>query len=176
MLTLLFAWTIFFMAPTVGPELQASQGQEQDQNPPRYIKERQFQLKDLQVEELKLGEKLDKKLKTWVMDTDAKRSEGLMFVLDGDMTQDQSMIFVFKDPEVLRFWMKNTYIPLDIAYLDSNGYIVKTWTMVAFDTFTDYTSIRPAKYALEMKQGTIKRLNLLAGQKIEIPAKVKAKE
>ena len=79
MLTLILAWTLALVAPVHQPTLQ----DDQDQKPPRYIKERQFQLKDLQVEELLAGEanretgKQDHKLKTWVMDTDPKRSEGL---------------------------------------------------------------------------------------------------
>lgn len=153
------------------PASQNSQPKEQ-----RYIRSRLFQLKDLQVEELKVGAKLEHKFKTWVMDTDAKRQEGMMFLLNEDVADDQAMIFVFDKSETLSFWMKNTYIPLDIAYMDANGKIVKTYTMQALDVYTDYTSKLPAKYALEMKKGIMLKLGIAVGQKVEIPEKVKAKE
>ncbi len=170
MLTIALAMTLALLGE---PQQQTTQ---QEQKPPRHISQRQFQLKDLQVEEIKLGEKLEHKMKVWVMDTEAKRQEGLMFVQDGDMTKEQGMIFVFKQAEILSFWMKNTYIPLDIAYLDTNGRIVMTYTMRELDIYSDYGSRYPAKYALEMKKGTMQRLGIKAGQKIEIPDKVKAKE
>ncbi len=176
MLTLILAMTLGLTANSV--EVQ----QHKDERVYRNIPQRKFQLKDLQLEELWVGE-IDKetgkpqhKLKSWVMDTDAKRSEGLMFVLDGDIKTDESMIFAFKEAEEQRFWMMNTYIHLDIAYIGADFKIVKTYTMLAHDTTTNYTSVKPAKYVLEMKQGTIKRLGMKLGQTVSIPDKVKAKE
>lgn len=168
MLTALIAFALVHI-DFAEPQDQAAKEQ-------RYIRSRQFQLKDLQVEELKVGVKQEHKFKTWVMDTDAKRQEGMMFLLNEDVADDQAMIFVFDKAETLSFWMKNTYIPLDIAYIDTNGKIVKTYTMQALDVYTDYTSKLPAKYALEMKKGTMLKLGILVGQKVEIPEKVKAKE
>jgi uncharacterized membrane protein (UPF0127 family) len=173
MLTILLAISLSLLQP---------QQQQQEQKPPRVIPQRQFQLKDLQVEKLRVGEVDEKtgrpqhELTCWVMDTNAKRAEGLMFVQDTDIKADQGMIFVFSKPEVQRFWMMNTYIHLDIAYIGADYRIVKTYTMLAHDTTTDYTSVYPAKYVLEMKQGTIKRLGMKVGQKVEIPDKVKSKE
>ncbi len=170
------------MALTNGSATVQDGQHHQDERVYRNIPERKFQLKDLQREDLWVGE-IDKetgkpqhKLKSWVMDTHDKRQEGLMFVLDGDIKAEEGMIFVFKEPEVQRFWMMNTYIHLDIAYIGADYKIVKTWTMLAHDTTTDYSSIRPAKYVLEMKIGTLKRLGMKLGQTVSIPDKVKAKE
>ena len=149
--------------------------QDQKQKPPRYNRFRRNQLKDLQIVELKLGTKLQHKFTTWVMDVEDKRQEGMMFLEAQDVAKNQAMIFVFKEDEVLGFWMKNTLIPLDIAYVTSEGTIVKTYTMRAHDTISDYGSRSKAMYAIEFRSGTFKKLGIKTGQKVEIPDTVKAK-
>ena len=161
--------------PDALPGLQDGQDQ-QKQKPPRENRYRRNQLKDLQVVELKLGTKLQHKFTTWVMDTEGKRQEGMMHLEDEDVAKNQAMIFVFKKEEVLSFWMMNTLIPLDIAYVNEKGTIVKTYTMRALDTITSYTSVSPAMYAIEFEAGTFRRLGIKSGQKVEIPDKVKAKD
>ena len=159
--------------PDAGQGIQDAQDQKQKE--PRNNRFRQNQLKDLQVVELKLGTKLQHKFTTWVMDTEDKRQEGMMFLEDQDVSKTQAMIFVFKEDLPLSFWMMNTLIPLDIAYVNANGTIVKTYTMRAHDITSNYGSRSPAKYAIEFKAGTFRRLGIKAGQKVEIPDKVKAK-
>lgn len=159
--------TMMIQAP-----VQSAQAQ---QDPPmREIRQRTFQLKDLKVAELGLPE--GHKLKTWVMDTEAKRQEGMMFLRDTDFSERQGMIFVFKTAEPLRFWMKNTYVPLDIAYISKGGRINSTYTMKAFDTVTDYSSKGDSMYALEVKEGLFKKLGIKAGDTVTIPAWVKSDE
>ncbi|HXH60592.1 MAG TPA: DUF192 domain-containing protein [Fimbriimonadaceae bacterium] len=172
MLTLAIAALLLSGSPA---SPQQSQGGQQEKEP-RYNQFRKFQLKDLQVVELKVGEKEEHKLRTWVMDTELKRQEGMMFLEDQDVANDRAMIFAFNRAQLLSFWMKNTYIPLDIAYMGATGRILKTYTMRPLDTYTDYGSRYPAKYALEMKQGTIDRLGMKVAQTIKIPDDVKAKD
>ena len=162
--------------PEAALGLQDGQDQKKEQKQPRYNQYRRNQLKDLLVVQLKLGTKLQHKFTAWVMDTDDKRSEGMMFLHDQDVAKNQAMIFVFKEEDVLSFWMMNTLIPLDIAYVNEKGTIVKTYTMRAHDTITSYTSASPAMYAIEFEAGTFRRLGIRAGQKVEIPDKVKAKD
>jgi uncharacterized membrane protein (UPF0127 family) len=88
-----------------------------------------------------------------IADTPEEHSEGLMFVRDID--PDTGMLFRFKYPRVLSFWMKNTYVPLDIAFADSTGKIVKTETMIPM-SLRSVTSGRPCVMALEVPAGTLK--------------------
>jgi uncharacterized membrane protein (UPF0127 family) len=141
---------------------------------PRFISQRYFQLKDLKTAKITLKEKHP--LTAWVMDDNPKRTEGMMFVKDTDITEQQAMIFVFSVAQELRFWMRNTLVPLDIAYIDPNGRIVKTYTMRALDENTDYSSQGRAMFALETKAGLFKKLEIKAGDYVQIPSTVKAKD
>lgn len=153
-------------------------GQEQE---PKINPYRQFQLHTLQKSVVtttaEAGEKAGEELKfdVWVMDEEAKRQEGMMFLEEEDFTEFQGMIFVFRNAQLLSFWMRNTFVPLDIAYLDANGVAVQTYTMKPFDVTTDYGSRRPAKYALEVKAGTFEKYGLRAGTKFNIPEDLVAK-
>ena len=62
----------------------------------------------------------------------------------------------------------NTPTPLDIAYAQTDGTIVTIRTMKPFDTST-YSSVFPAKFALEVKAGTFKELGIFEGDKIMLP-------
>jgi uncharacterized membrane protein (UPF0127 family) len=139
----------------------------------RHVPQRQFQLKDLQVVKLKLNKKHE--YTCWVMDREAKRQEGMMFLESSDWKKNEGMIFAFKRAQPLSFWMKNTYVPLDIAYLDGNGKILNMYTMQPLDVTTNFYSKGYAKYAVELKAGTFKKLKIKAGMRFEIPKTVKPK-
>lgn len=97
--------------------------------------------------------------------------EGLMHVPTAEIADDQGMLFVFPDESVRGFWMRNTIAPLDIAFARMNGTIVKIWQMPPL-TLQTYSSIEPAMFALEVKQGTFERLGIKEGDRLEIPASV----
>ena len=99
--------------------------------------------------------------------------EGLMHVPTSEIADDQGMLFVFPDESVRGFWMRNTIAPLDIAFARMNGTIVKIWQMPAL-TLQTFSSIEPAMFALEVKQGTFGRLGIKEGDRLEIPASVLA--
>lgn len=80
--------------------------------------------------------------------TPEERALGLMFRTY--LAPDSGMLFVFEKEETLRFWMKNTYIPLAIAFIDANGVITDILEMTPLDTITPYTSSKPVRYALEV--------------------------
>jgi uncharacterized membrane protein (UPF0127 family) len=126
---------------------------------------RQFPLASLPQRVMRIGKG---SLHIWVMSTEAKREEGLMFVTNAQIKNDQAMLFVFPAPALQDFWMKNTLIPLDIAFIGANDVVLNTTRMKAED-LTPVPSNGPAKYALEMKVGTLKRLGIHAGMHVRIP-------
>jgi len=111
----------------------------------------------------------------WVADTEAERERGLMFVTAAEMADlpngtKRGMLFIFDHESYLTFWMKNTIIPLDIVYLDSNGKVVATHTMLPLDTrLGQYPSGSPARYAIEVNANVFTDLGVKAGDRIEIP-------
>lgn len=78
------------------------------------------------------------------------RERGLMY--RESLDPGRGMLFVFPDVQTRSFWMKNTFIPLDIAYLDANLRIVDIQAMEPMDENT-YPSARPAMFALEVPMG-----------------------
>lgn len=86
----------------------------------------------------------------------------------GEPEIHRGMLFVFSDERPLSFWMYNTIIPLDIAYLNSEGVIVRTHTMAPLET-RSYPSVEPARMALEVRAGLFERLGITAGDRAEIP-------
>jgi uncharacterized protein len=85
-----------------------------------------------------------------VVTTPEQRAKGLMNRFS--LQPDHGMLFVFEEPQPLGFWMKNTYIPLSIAFVDVTGTIVNIEDMKPQDETTHW-SRGFALYAVEMKQG-----------------------
>jgi uncharacterized membrane protein (UPF0127 family) len=100
-----------------------------------------------------------------IAETEQSRNRGLMFREKMDF--NRGMLFVFERSKTRSFWMKNTYIPLDIAYIDKNGTINEIYTMKPLDYSIIYNSIKPAMFALEVNAGWFKKNNISAGSKIE---------
>jgi uncharacterized protein len=99
-----------------------------------------------------------------VAETMEERATGLMNRFS--LQPDHGMLFVFEKPEPLSFWMKNTYIPLSIAFIDAGGRIVNIEDM-APQTETTHWSHGPALYALEMRKGWFVERGIKAGDRVE---------
>lgn len=114
----------------------------------------------------------------WIADDADERERGLMFVTREQMAAPNDgarlgMIFAFTYEQQLNFWMKNTIIPLDIAYLDSDGVVVGMHTMIPLDArFGQYPSGSPARFAVEVNAYVFSDLGLAVGDRIEIPPSV----
>ena len=103
------------------------------------------------------------KLKAEIAADANTRTVGLMNRFS--LKPDHGMLFVFAQSEPLAFWMKNTFVPLSIAYIDSKGVIVNIMDMKPQDEST-HPSAGPAMFALEMKQGWFKERGIVAGDKV----------
>ena len=88
-----------------------------------------------------------------VADEPTERAKGLMF--RKDLPKGHGMLFVFDEPEVLSFWMKNTVIPLDILFFGGDEQFVSSATMnpCKEDPCPVFSSTGMAKYALEVPVG-----------------------
>ena len=99
-----------------------------------------------------------------VVSTPEQRATGLMNRFS--LQPDHGMLFVFEQPQPLGFWMKNTFIPLSIAFIDVDGKIVNIEDMRPQDESTHW-SRGVALYALEMKQGWFAGKKIAAGDVIK---------
>lgn len=102
-------------------------------------------------EEIKVGEE---RLSVEVVDTPETRAKGLMG--REHLAEGRGMLFVYPAPEQLNFWMKNTRIPLSIAFFDETKRLINMTDMdppQAGQPLTIYRSEGPALYALEVPQG-----------------------
>jgi len=84
------------------------------------------------------------------------------------LDEDRGMIFIYSHPVTSSFWMKDTHIPLSIAFINSEGRIISIQDMEPDNDRKTYSPPRPFLYALEMNQGWFKRNNVRVGDKVEI--------
>lgn len=96
--------------------------------------------------------------------TDADRQQGLMNRTR--MGASEGMVFDFGAPAGVCMWMKNTLIPLSVAFIDSEGKIVNIEDMQP-ETTDSHCAKKTVRYALEMNQGWFKQKNVKPGTKID---------
>ena len=86
------------------------------------------------------------------------------------LAEDAGMLFVYPEERELSFWMKDTLIPLSIAFMDSEGRIVDLQDMKALDEDPPhYVSAEPARYALEVNEGFFDEEGVEVGDRAELP-------
>lgn len=109
-------------------------------------------------------------------DREALRSQGLSRVTDPALAGIDGMLFVFDDDTTTGFWMKDTVIPLSLAFADSEGTVISTADMDPCPAGTDpcptTRSPEPYRLAIEVPQGALGQWGLRPGARIEHPSGV----
>jgi len=97
-------------------------------------------------------------LDVYLAKTDEQRRRGLMFVRN--MPERTGMLFIYDKDEVHSMWMKNTYIPLDIVFLLSDGSVSSIIQDTVPLTLKSQASREPVRYVLELNAGTARQLGI----------------
>ena len=100
--------------------------------------------------------------------TPAEMERGLMFRTA--LAPDRGMLFLYADDRPVSFWMKNTYIPLDLFFIDRHGAIVGIAERAVPLSTALIPSEMPVRAVLEVNGGTAQRLGIAVGDKVEHPA------
>ncbi len=96
--------------------------------------------------------------------TDEEKAQGLMF--RDALAADRGMLFVFPTDGIHPFWMKNTFIPLDMIWLSASGAVVEVRADVPpcrLDPCPSYANDRPARAVLELAAGAAAKHRIAAG-------------
>jgi uncharacterized membrane protein (UPF0127 family) len=103
-----------------------------------------------------------------VADDLVEQAKGLMYRTT--LEENRGMLFVYPDERERTFWMKNTLIPLSIAFIDSERRIIDIQDMKPLDDEPpSYVSAEPAQYALEVNQGFFEKRSVKVGDRVELP-------
>jgi uncharacterized membrane protein (UPF0127 family) len=95
---------------------------------------------------------------------DKERSVGLMF--RRSMGEREAMLFYWKQPEPVSMWMRNTYIPLDMLFVDADGTIVHIAANTVPHSLEVISAGRDVSAVMEINGGTAARLNITAGNRL----------
>lgn len=139
--------TLLALLTPLGASLTASPAQAQVQN-------------RLPVAELTAGMHV---IKAEVAARDQDREQGLMF--RQQMGSNEGMLFIFDQPQKVCMWMKNTLLPLSVAFVDAQGRILNIEDMKP-QTLDSHCSKSPARYALEMNVGWFRQKNIKPGSSL----------
>jgi uncharacterized membrane protein (UPF0127 family) len=123
-------------------------------------------------DKLEIGDGKKSKLvfQVWLADTPQRQAQGLMFVRS--LPDMRGMLFVHEQPRPMSMWMKNTYIPLDMVFIDGKGRIQQIVEQTTPHSLALIQSKEPALAVLEIAGGEAKRLGIHAGQRVSHPALV----
>lgn len=98
--------------------------------------------------------------------TDLEKARGLMGVTK--LSEEEGMVFFYDADAQLRFWMKDTPLDLDIAFVSRDGTVLEVKTMTAGDTETTASTTDQVRFAVEMRAGWFRDFGVNPGEKINI--------
>jgi uncharacterized membrane protein (UPF0127 family) len=102
-------------------------------------------------------------LKVEVAENEPQREQGLMY--RKSLGRDDGMLFLFEEPAYHSMWMKNTLIPLSVAFIDAKGEILNILDMEP-ETLDAHMAAGPAVYAIETNKGWFAANKVKAGDKV----------
>lgn len=104
------------------------------------------------------------RFEVWIADTPARQEQGLMFVRD--LPASKGMLFPEGSPQVAHFWMKNTYVPLDMVFVGKDGRIAKIIANARPFSLDVLSSDVPVIAVLEIRGGEAKQLGMAIGDRV----------
>ena len=102
--------------------------------------------------------------RAYLASTNEQRARGLMFFRQ--LPEDVGMLFLYPQPRVISMWMKNTFIPLDMLFLDARGVIINIAEQTVPHSLESIRSEGPALAVLEVNGGTARRLGIKPGDRL----------
>nr|WP_246204446.1 DUF192 domain-containing protein [Devosia marina] len=102
-----------------------------------------------------------------VVDTPETRAQGLMY--RQELADDAGMLFDFREERPVSFWMRNTFIPLDMLFIEADGTILNIHANARPHDTTSIPSDGPVQFVLEIPGGRSEELGIAAGDVVEHP-------
>jgi len=102
----------------------------------------------------------------WVADTPPRQAQGLMFVRD--LAPDTGMLFQSQAPRVMSMWMKNTFIPLDMLFIDAKGRVVHIAAQTKPHSLDTISSNEPVTMVLELRGGEAGKREIAVGDHVRV--------
>ena len=103
----------------------------------------------------------------WIAADDRSREQGLMYIRE--LPPDRGMLFLFERPQRVAFWMKDTYLSLDLIFIDPAGRVLNVAADAKPLSLTPIQSRGDAIAVLEVIAGTARRIGLEPGDRINLP-------
>ncbi|MCR6643256.1 MAG: DUF192 domain-containing protein [Terricaulis sp.] len=109
----------------------------------------------------------DRRFYAEIADDEAERARGLMF--RREMARDHGMLFLFEEPGMQSFWMRNTHLSLDLIFVAADGRIVNIIEHATPYSDAPLRSSGPAVAVLEINAGLSRELGIAAGDRVQHP-------